>query len=148
MKITAPRNFWAGLMFIGFGLGFALVARNYDMGTAVRMGPAYFPTVLGVLLAFLGVIVLIQAFTTTGAPMPRFAMRPLIIVLIAIALFGVMIRNVGLVPATITLVVVSALGGHEFRVIEVTIMAIAMAVFVVAVFYYGLGLPFTLWPGH
>jgi hypothetical protein len=148
VKITAPRNFWAGLMFIGFGLGFALVARNYDMGTAVRMGPAYFPTVLGVLLAFLGVIVLIQAFTTTGAPMPRFAMRPLIIVLIAIALFGVMIRSVGLVPATITLVVVSALGGHEFRVIEVTIMAIAMAVFVVAVFYYGLGLPFTLWPGH
>lgn len=148
MKIKAPRDFWAGMMFIAFGLGFALVARNYDMGSAVRMGPAYFPTLLGGLLTFLGAIILIQSLTMDGPSLPRFAFRPLIIVLIAIALFGVMVRSIGLVPATITLIVVSALGGHDFRAREVAIMAIGLTVFAVAVFSYGLGLPFKLWPGH
>ncbi len=148
MKIKAPKDFWAGLMFIGFGLGFVLVARNYDMGTAVRMGPAYFPTVLGALLALLGLIVFGQSFTVSGSPLPRFAFRPLIVILIAIALFGVMIRSVGLIPATVVLVVVSSLGNYEFRTKEVLAMAIGLALFAVGVFSYGLGLPFKLWPGH
>ena len=67
MKIKAPRDFWAGLMFIAFGLGFLIVSQNYSMGTAVRMGPAYFPTILGGLLAFLGLIVLGQSFTVSGS---------------------------------------------------------------------------------
>lgn len=148
MRIKAPKDFWAGLMFIGFGLGFVLVGQNYEMGTAVRMGPAYFPTVLGALLTFLGLIVFGQSFTVSGSPLPRFAFRPLIVVLIAIALFGVMIRSVGLVPATVTLVVVSSLGNYEFRTKEVLVMAIGLALFAVGVFYYGLGLSFKLWPGH
>ena len=145
MKIKAPRDFWAGLMFIAFGLGFVLVGRNYDMGTAVRMGPAYFPTLLGGLLLFLGLIVFVQSFTVSGS---RFAFRPLIVILIAIGLFGALIRSVGLVPATVVLVVVSSVGNYEFRTKEVVIMAIGLTLFAVGVFSYGLGLPFKLWPGH
>jgi hypothetical protein len=79
MHIKSPRDFWAGLMFIGFGLFFAIWAMvNYQMGTAVRMGPAYFPTVLGGMLAVLGLIVFAGSFTMDGTPVPRFAMRPLI----------------------------------------------------------------------
>ena len=64
MKIKSEKDLWAGLMFIGFGLFFAIWAlTHYQMGTAVRMGPAYFPAVLGGLLAFLGVLVLLEAFT-------------------------------------------------------------------------------------
>jgi Tripartite tricarboxylate transporter TctB family. len=148
VKIKAPRDFWAGLMFIAFGLGFLIVSQNYSMGTAVRMGPAYFPTILGGLLAFLGLIVLGQSFTVSGSPIPRFAFRPLIVILIAIGLFGVMIRSVGLVPATLALVVVSSLGNYEFRTKEVLVMAIGLALFAVGVFHYGLGLSFKLWPGH
>ena len=148
MKIKAPRDFWAGLMFIAFGLGFVLVGRNYDMGTAVRMGPAYFPTLLGGLLLFLGLIVFVQSFTVSGSPLPRFAFRPLIVILIAIGLFGALIRSVGLVPATVVLVVVSSVGNYEFRTKEVVIMAIGLTLFAVGVFSYGLGLPFKLWPGH
>jgi hypothetical protein len=148
VKIKAPRDFWAGLMFIAFGLGFVLVARNYDMGTAVRMGPAYFPTLLGGLLLFLGLIVFVQSITVSGSPLPRFAFRPLIVILIAIGLFGVLIRSVGLVPATVVLVVVSSVGNYEFRTKEVVIMAIGLTLFAVGVFSYGLGLPFKLWPGH
>jgi hypothetical protein len=64
MKIRNAKDFWAGLMFIAFGLGFAIIARNYQMGTAVRMGPAYFPTVLGGLLAILGTVIFVRAFVS------------------------------------------------------------------------------------
>jgi len=64
MKIRNQKDFWAGLMFLAFGLAFALVALNYQMGTAVRMGPAYFPTVLGGLMAVLGLIVFLRSFVS------------------------------------------------------------------------------------
>jgi len=67
-NIKSPKDFWAGLMFIGIGAFFMIWAlTHYQMGTAVRMGPAYFPTLLGGLLAFLGVLVLLESFVMTGA---------------------------------------------------------------------------------
>jgi hypothetical protein len=68
MRIKSPKDFWAGLMFIAFGLFFAAWALvNYQMGSAVRMGPAYFPTMLGGLMVFLGILVLIESFAMEGA---------------------------------------------------------------------------------
>jgi hypothetical protein len=68
LNIKGPKDFWAGLMFIGFGVFFMLWAlTHYQMGTAVRMGPAYFPAVLGGLLAFLGALVLLESFAMAGA---------------------------------------------------------------------------------
>lgn len=65
MQVKNGKDFWAGLMFIAFGLGFMLVAmNNYNMGTAVRMGPAYFPTLLGGLQAILGLAIFIRAFAS------------------------------------------------------------------------------------
>lgn len=64
MKITNGKDFWAGVMFLLLGLGFAYASKNYNMGTAVRMGPAYFPTVLGGILAVLGAIILVRAFVS------------------------------------------------------------------------------------
>ncbi len=64
MKITNGKDFWAGLMFMGFGLGFVVVSQEYAMGTAVRMGPAYFPTVLGGILVVLGGVVFFRAFVS------------------------------------------------------------------------------------
>ena len=70
LRIKAPKDFWAGLMFIGVGVFFMIWAlAHYQMGTAVRMGPAYFPTMLGGLLAFLGVLVLLESFAMQGAPL-------------------------------------------------------------------------------
>ena len=70
LRIKAPKDFWAGLMFIGVGVFFMVWAlTHYQMGTAVRMGPAYFPTMLGGLLAFLGVLVLIESFAMQGPPL-------------------------------------------------------------------------------
>ena len=77
MKIKSPKDFWAGLIFIAFGLFFFLGARNYEMGTAARMGPAYFPTMLGGLIALIGGIVFLQSLVVKGGKVPSMPLRPL-----------------------------------------------------------------------
>ena len=147
MRITSPRNFWAGLMFLAFGLFFAVWAvMNYQMGTAVRMGPAYFPAVLGGLLAFLGLIVLSMSITVRGPRVDTFHFRPLLLVLGANVAYGYAMKPLGLVLATGVLVFISAFGGHEFKWKEVTLLYVFLIVFSVLVFVKGLTLPFPLWP--
>jgi len=147
MKIKSPKDFWAGLMFLGFGLFFAIWAPIfYQMGSAVRMGPAYFPTVLGGMLAVLGLIVLLSSFAMEGPPVPQFAYRPLILVSVGCVLYGYLMKPLGLVGATAALVYVSALGGHEFNWKEVTILYVILMAFSWLVFVKGLTLPFPVWP--
>ena len=98
MQIKSPRDFWAGLMFMGSGLFFAIwAAEFYQMGTAVRMGPAYFPTVLGGLLTVLGLIIFAGSFAMEGTPVPAFALRPLILISVACVLYGYLMKPLGLV---------------------------------------------------
>jgi len=147
MRIKNAKDFWAGLMFIAFGLGFAIGARNYAMGTAVRMGPAYFPTMLGGVLAVLGLVIFVRSFASRfELRVPAFAFRPLLLIGGAIVLFGLLLQPLGLVLATVALIVVGAYGGHEFRWKEVVILSVIMVAVAVGVFYYGLGLPFNIWP--
>lgn len=198
MQIKNEKDFWAGLMFMGFGLAAVIIASlNYQMGTAVRMGPAYFPTVLGGLLAVLGFIVFLRAFFSKLPPetmkanmsfgiaefvlgvvvfgalgygskvvfkngdygmlaasillavlsfMFRPKTKPLILILACGMVFAYLLKPLGLVLATILLVFVAALGGHEYKFKEVAILAVVLAVFSVVVFVYGLTLPFQVWP--
>jgi putative tricarboxylic transport membrane protein len=196
MKITNGKDFWAGVMFIAFGLGFMVVAQNYAMGNAVRMGPAYFPTVLGGLLAVLGAAVFLRAFISriehplrvfpfriwylligvglgvvayytqpsreaimvwqighmllaglaVGLIFAAFGERSLWVILFSVVIFGYALKPLGLVIATGLLVFVSAWGGHEFKVKEVTILAVVLAIFSVFSFVRGLGLPMNVWP--
>jgi putative tricarboxylic transport membrane protein len=146
MKIKAPRDFWAGLMFMVFGLGFLIVAGNYAMGTAVRMGPAYFPTVLGGLHAVLGFAIFIQSFFVKGEKVPPIVFRPMTLIVLAIVLFGVLLKPLGLIVATGLLIAIGALGGHEFKTKEVVILFVVLAVFAVAIFVKGLGLPIPVCP--
>jgi Tripartite tricarboxylate transporter TctB family len=147
MKVRSPKDFWAGLMFVGFGVFFMIWAlMHYQMGTAVRMGPAYFPTVLGGMLAVLGGIVLAGSLAMDGPKVPAFAFRPLILISVACVLYGYLMKPLGLVGATAALVFVSALGGHEFKWKEVTILYLVLIIFSWAVFVKGLTLPFPVWP--
>jgi hypothetical protein len=147
MKIRNAKDFCAGLIFIAFGLFFFLVARNYEMGTTTRMGPAYFPTVLGGLIAVLGCIVFLRSLVVKGGKVPSMSLRPLLSITISLILFGYVLRLVGLAPAIGLLVFVSAYVGHEFRLKEVLFLSVAMVVLSVLVFVVGLGLPFPVWPG-
>jgi len=147
MKIKSPRDFWAGLMFIAFGLFFVVVAQmNYQMGTAVRMGPGYFPTVLGGLLAVLGAVVLFGAFTIEGTPVPKFHFRPLLFILASSLAFAYLLKPLGLIVSGFALVIIAAYGGHEFKWKEVIFLAIGLVIFSVLVFVKGLTLPFPICP--
>ncbi|MFH1605338.1 MAG: tripartite tricarboxylate transporter TctB family protein [Pseudomonadota bacterium] len=86
MKIKNGKDFWAGLMFISFGVAFALGAQNYPMGEALRMGPGYFPTILGGLCAIMGVVVFSRAFISKFEnPLKQFTVRlPLLVAAIVI----------------------------------------------------------------
>lgn len=75
MKIKNPKDFWAGLMFIAFGLFFVIGARDYQLGSAARMGPAYFPTLLGGLMAMVGGIVFFRSFVLKGEKVAAFPLR-------------------------------------------------------------------------
>ncbi|MFO1361021.1 MAG: tripartite tricarboxylate transporter TctB family protein [Burkholderiales bacterium] len=146
MRIRAPKDFWAGLMFIAFGVGFVIVARNYAMGTAVRMGPAYFPTVLGGILALIGLAIFVKSLAREGPPVPRIVLRPMAFILAGIILFGIFLKPLGLIVCAAILVFLGALGGHEFRLKEVSILYVVLTVFSVIVFVKGLGLPIPTCP--
>jgi hypothetical protein len=147
MKIKSPKDFWSGLMFVASGLFFAIWAiTHYQMGTAVRMGPAYFPTMLGGLMVVLGLIILAGSLVMEGPKVPPFLFRPLVMISIGLVLYGYLMKPLGLVGATAALVYVGALGGHEFRWKEVTILYVILILFSWLVFIKGLSLPFPLWP--
>ena len=147
MKIKSPRDFWAGVMFIGFGAFAVIVAQmNYQMGTAVRMGPGYFPTVLGGILAVLGLFVLFESLAVDGPQVNRFYFRPLLFILAANLAFAYLLKPLGLILSIGTLVFVSAFGGHEFKFREVALLTVVMIVFSVLVFVKALTLPFPIWP--
>lgn len=147
MVIKSPKDFWAGVMFFAFGAGMATIAvLNYQMGSAVRMGPAYFPTVLGGILAVLGLILLARSLTLKGAKVPGFHFRPLLLILVACLAFAYTLKPLGLTGATLLLVFISAYGGHEFKWKEVAILYAVLIVFSVLVFVKGLTLPFPICP--
>lgn len=146
MKIKAPKDFWAGVMFIAFGVGFMIVARNYAMGSSVRMGPAYFPMVLGGILAIIGLAIFVKSFATNGPPVPRIVFRPMTLIILAIVLFGVFLKPLGLVVSAAILIGLGAFGGHEFKTKEVAILYAVLVIFSVLVFVKGLGLPIPTCP--
>ena len=140
------KDFWSGIMLIVVGGGSLLIARNYQFGSSLRMGPGYFPSVLGGILAVLGGIVLFDSFVIEGTPVPKFHFRPLIFILISSLAFAYLLKPLGLVLASAALVFISAYGGHEFKWKEVAILTVVLIIFSVIVFVKGLTLPFPICP--
>jgi hypothetical protein len=146
MRIRSPKDFWAGLFFIAAAVLFMLLSRQYSMGNMHRMGPALFPTLVGALLAGLGLIIAARSFAIDGPPVPRFYARPILISLVAISLFGVVLAHFGLVAAVAALVVVAAVASTESKPLEVAGLIVLLIAFSVGVFAWLLGLPIPLWP--
>ena len=146
MKIKSPKDFWAGLMFSAFGVFFLIVARNYRMGKATSMGPAYFPTVLAGLLTVLGGILFFKALVVKGEKVSTMSFRPLFLIVLSLLVFGYIIKPVGMVVALVLLVFISAFAGHEFLFKEVLILSVVLIIFSIVVFVKGLGLAFPIWP--
>ena len=149
MKIKSERDFWAGLMFLLVGIGFAYGATNYSFGSSARPGPGYFPFGLGVLLAVLGAIVLFKALTIEtedGEKVGLWAWRPLLWITGSVVVFGWALPHLGMFIALPALVVVSAMAGDEFHWKEAIFNAAILTVFSWLIFSWGLSLTIPLWP--
>lgn len=139
--IRGSKDFWTGLIYIVFGVSALFVARDYGMGTGVKMGPAYFPTILGGLLAAIGAIAVIRSFIVPGTPIGAFAFKGLILVTVSALVFGFIVRGAGLVVALPLLVIISAYASARFRWRSALIMAAGLTIFCALVFVKGLGIP-------
>lgn len=139
--IRNPKDFWSGLIFVSFGLAAVIIGRDYSMGTAGRMGPAYFPTVLGGILTLIGLIAVVRSLVRPGEAIEKFAIKELILILLGVLVFGFIVRGAGLVPAIILLVMLSAYASVKFRVLPSLLLAVGLAVFAVLLFVKALGLP-------
>src|SRR5450830_1234606 len=157
MNIKSQKDFFSGLLFMALGAAFAWGASTYNIGNSARMGPGYFPLVLGVLLAILGGIITFKALvveTENGEKLGPWAWRPLFFIIAANLVFGLMLGGLasiklpamGLIVGIFALTFIASLAGQEFRFKEVTILATVLAVMSYLVFILLLKLPFPVWP--
>ena len=146
-QILNNKDFWGGVMLIAIGIAAAVMARDYPFGTALRMGPGYFPTVLGGVLALFGLYLLVRSLRSSDVIAGSWSIRALVILPIAFVLFGVLMDRAGFIPALAVLIAGSAAAGREFRLREVALLTAVLIVFCVIVFIWGLGLPYPLLAG-
>lgn len=157
MKLASQKDFLSGLMFTLVGITFAIGATNFTVGNAARMGPGYFPLLLGIVLTGLGVLVTIQSFkskATDGDPVGRLAWRPLGFIIGANLAFGVLLVGVpalgipafGLIIATYALVIIAGYARPNCSLKESVILATILAVGSYGAFVYALNLQFPVWP--
>ena len=157
MLIKSQKDFFSGLMFTVVGAAFAYGATSYSIGTGGRMGPGYFPLLLGVILAVLGAVVMFKALvveTATGDKIGKWAIKPLVFIIAANLLFGILLGGLpsiglppmGLIAAIFGITIVASLAGDEFRIKEVLILAVVLSIGSYLAFVMLLKLQFPVWP--
>lgn len=157
MKIKSQRDFFSGLMFMAVGIAFAWGATSYSIGEGARMGPGYFPLVLGILLTGLGGFIVFEALvveTEDGEPVGKWAWKPLSFIIGANLLFGVLLGGLpsiglppmGMIVAIYGLTFVASLAGDEFNLKENLILATILAAGSYVAFVVLLKLQFPVWP--
>jgi hypothetical protein len=117
------------------------------MGSTMRMGPGYFPLVLGVLLALLGLAACIRGLAIKAERVENVRFRPLLLILGAVGIFAIAIEGAGIIISTVLTVAMAAAASPESRPREVILLVAVLLAVAVGVFTYALGLPFKLMPG-
>jgi predicted outer membrane lipoprotein len=157
VKIKSQKDFFSGLMFMSVGVAFAWGATNYNVGEGARMGPGYFPLVLGILLAAIGAFTIFEALvveTEDGEKIGSFAWKPLVFIIGANVAFGILLGGLprlgippfGLIVGIYALVFIASLAGDEFRWKEVLVLATVLAIGSYFAFVKLLSLQFPVWP--
>jgi hypothetical protein len=157
MKIKSQKDFFSGLMFLVVGTSFAWGSTNYTIGEGARMGPGYFPLMLGVMLGLIGLFITFQSLvveTESGERIGTAAWKPLVFIIGANVIFGVLLAGLpkfgipamGLIVAIFALTFMAALAGNEFKAKEVAILAVVLAVGSYLAFIVLLKLQFPVWP--
>lgn len=157
MQASGSKDFWAGLLFIGAGTAFAVGAMDFPIGSSARMGPGYFPLMLGILLAITGTFITVGSFakarSESGAT-GSLALRPLVFIILANSVFGVLmlgLPQIGLPPfgfivAIYALILTARLASGTPRLVEDLIGASILAGGCYLLFVVGLKLHIPVWP--
>lgn len=146
LKIHNQKDFWSGVMFVVIGILFMLWSQAYQFGTASRMGPGYFPTVLGGMQVVFGLMVMWPSLKGPEVKVERFGWRGLFVILGAVALYAILLPHVGFVVALVALILISAWASPEFGWKESLISVVVLGILSYLVFVVGLELQFTVWP--
>ncbi|UIF91249.1 tripartite tricarboxylate transporter TctB family protein [Cupriavidus sp. UYPR2.512] len=148
MRIRSQKDFASGLMFVLVGLGFSWVARGYSMGTAAKMGPGYFPFLLGLVLALLGAVVLLASLSSGGEEdhLARWDLKTLLWILGSVVLFGLLLKPLGMVLSVFVLVMVSSMASHEFSWKGALLNAVVLVLISLGAFVYAINLQMPVWP--
>ena len=149
MKVELRNNkdFLAGLMMISIGAIAFYMALDYPFGSAVRMGPGYFPRVLASILMAFGVVTMLKGLKRGEKVEGSWGWVQLAFILASLVVYGYVMDNFGMVPALVLMFFISARAGHEFKFKEVAILSVVMTIFAILVFVKGLGLPYPLVAG-
>lgn len=139
--VRHPKNFWIGIIFMFFGLAAVYLGWELEMGTAGRMGPAYFPVALGWLLALVGLVGVVRSFIGHGESVGRIHVKDIVIILGAVLLFGFLMRGAGLAPAAFVLIMLSAWASPKFKLVPTLLLAVGLTAFAVGLFVKLLNLP-------
>ena len=145
--IRSPKDFWSGVLFVLIGAAALALSAKYSLGTAARMGPGYFPRILGILMIVLGAIIVLRSLRVSGPPLPGWKWRPVLVILGSVIVFGLVVNWLGLVFSTMLLIVLSSAASTEFRPKEAVISGVLLAALAVGVFIIGLKLQMGIWPG-
>ena len=157
MKIKSQKDFYSGLLYTVVGAAFAYGATSYNVGTAARMGPGYFPLLLGSLLTIIGGIIIFKSLvveTPTGDRVGSWAWKPLSFIIAGNLLFGVLLGGLpsiklpamGLIVAIYGTTLVVSMAGDKFKLKEVLILATVLSVMSYLAFIVLLKLQFPVWP--
>jgi hypothetical protein len=145
IRIKNPQDFGAAVVFILFGICGIYFGRTLNFGTAAQMGPAYFPYYLSWCVIGIGAILGARSLVLDGPAIERPRLRPLLMIVIAVLIFGYVIEYIGIVAGTVGMVVVAAYARRTVNLVETLILAGSITLFVVAVFVWGLRQPLPLW---
>jgi putative tricarboxylic transport membrane protein len=142
MRIRNARDLLAGCLFLAFGAAFLVLAQNYDLGSARRMGPGYFPAVLALVLMGIGLATVVRSLIVPGLPVRDIAGKALLLVTAGIVLFGLLVERAGIGLAAAALVLAAAPASRNARPLAALLLATGLGAFCVLVFVKGLGLQF------
>ena len=148
MQLRNKQDFWSGVMFIVLGLAFAWKATSYSMGTAARMGPGYFPYWLGIIMAALGALIVLNSMRKSAekTEIAKLDFKILAIICVSVLAFAVMLRPLGLLLSIMAVVLISSTAGHDHNWKTTIINAVCLTVMCWAAFVKGLKLVFPIWP--
>jgi hypothetical protein len=147
LEFRHNRDFWAGLLFFLIGAAAVFVARDYPFGRLLRMGSGFFPTLLGVILMLFGIYIVLKGLRRNEKIQGNWSVRALIVLPVMIVLFGVLMERGGFIPALAFLAFGSAAASKGFHWGEVLLLTAILTVLSLAVFIWGLGLPYPLIKG-